>query len=170
LIASALGVWSLMLNRVLVQGFYARFDTKTPVKYGVYSMVSNMLFCLSIVIPLESYYPGYGYIGLALSTGLSAIVNTLCLIIGLYKNDIYRFSKTTVIFVVKTVLSAAVMCITLHYLCIFVFNVTSMLSWSQLNIIQSIIYLFILVFVGFISYIVVMLSTRALKLNKNLVD
>lgn len=170
LIASALGVWSLMLNRVLVQGFYARFDTRTPVKYGVYSMISNMFFCLSIVIPLEYYYPGYGYIGLALSTGLSAIVNTLCLIIGLYKKDIYRFSKATIFFVVKTVISSIVMCYTLHYLCIDVLNVASMQSWSQLNIIQSVIYLFSLVFVGSFSYVVVMLLTRALKFNKNLVD
>ena len=62
------------------------------------------------------------------------------------------------------------MCYTLHYLCIDVLNVASMQSWSQLNIIQSVIYLFSLVFVGSFSYVVVMLLTRALKFNKNLVD
>lgn len=49
LMAYGIGLLGFMLVKVLAPGFYARQDTKTPVRYGIYSMVANMamniLFC-----------------------------------------------------------------------------------------------------------------------------
>ena len=102
LFASATGLLSLMLVRVLAPGFYARQDTKTPVKYGIYSMISNIIFNLALIYPL-------GYLGLALSTALSGTVNLIFLISGLHRRGIYRFDRETLIFGFRLLLAASVM-------------------------------------------------------------
>ena len=38
------GLLSFMLIKILANGYYARQDTKTPVKIGIIAMVSNMGF------------------------------------------------------------------------------------------------------------------------------
>ncbi|WP_017431362.1 murein biosynthesis integral membrane protein MurJ [Vreelandella jeotgali] len=66
--AYAFGLPAFMLIKVLAPGFFARQDTKTPVKVGVVAMVANMLFNLVLIWPLA-------HAGLALATGLSACLN-----------------------------------------------------------------------------------------------
>ncbi len=96
LLASTSGLLSLMLARVLAPGFHARQDTRTPVRYGVHSMVANMGFNLILIYPL-------GYVGLALSTALSGTVNAISLFQGLYRRGIYRPGRSTLIFFLRLV-------------------------------------------------------------------
>lgn len=47
--AYATGLLNFMLIKVLAPGYYSRQDTKTPVRYGIIAMLTNivlMLFCL----------------------------------------------------------------------------------------------------------------------------
>ncbi|WP_183326716.1 murein biosynthesis integral membrane protein MurJ [Halomonas cerina] len=66
--AYALGLVAFMLIKVLAPGFFARQDTKTPVKVGILAMVANMVFNLILIWPLA-------HAGLALATALSAFLN-----------------------------------------------------------------------------------------------
>lgn len=66
--AYAVGLVAFMLIKVLAPGFFARQDTKTPVKVGIVAMVANMVFNLLLVWPLA-------HAGLALATALSAFLN-----------------------------------------------------------------------------------------------
>ncbi|GAA3906228.1 murein biosynthesis integral membrane protein MurJ [Halomonas cibimaris] len=66
--AYALGLPAFMLIKVLAPGFFARQDTKTPVKVGIVAMVANMAFNLVLIWPLA-------HAGLALATALSAFLN-----------------------------------------------------------------------------------------------
>lgn len=66
--AYALGLVAFMLIKVLAPGFFARQDTKTPVKVGIVAMVANMIFNLILIWPLA-------HAGLALATALSAYLN-----------------------------------------------------------------------------------------------
>lgn len=66
--AYALGLVAFMLIKVLAPGFFARQDTKTPVKVGIVAMVANMVFNLILIWPLA-------HAGLALATALSAYMN-----------------------------------------------------------------------------------------------
>lgn len=102
LLASTSGLLSLMLARVLAPAFYAQQDTKTPVRYGVQSMVSNMVFNAILTYPL-------GYVGLALSTALSGTVNAISLFQGLYRRHIYRPGWGTGMFTLRLVIAAVVM-------------------------------------------------------------
>lgn len=81
--AFAVGLVAFMLIKVLAPGYFARKDTRTPVKIGIIAMVSNMGFNLLLVFPLA-------HAGLALATSLSAWLNAGLLLIGLVRRDAYR--------------------------------------------------------------------------------
>lgn len=96
------GLLFFMLIKVLAPGFYSRQDTKTPVRYGIIAMVSNMVFNLALA-------PFLGYVGLALATALSASVNALLLYRGLHTQGVYRIGLPTIGFIARTMIASAVM-------------------------------------------------------------
>lgn len=83
LVAYSAGLVAFMLIKVLAPGFFARQDTRTPVRVGVVAMVANMGFNLALIVPLH-------HVGLALATTLSAMLNAGLLFYLLYRQGIYR--------------------------------------------------------------------------------
>jgi putative peptidoglycan lipid II flippase len=65
-----------MLVKVLAPGYFARQDTKTPVRFGIITLVANMVLNLSLVWHLQ-------HVGLALATSLAAFLNAGLLWAGL---------------------------------------------------------------------------------------
>jgi putative peptidoglycan lipid II flippase len=80
LAAFSLGVPAYVLIKVLTPGFYARQDTKTPVRLAVVSMLVNLAGNLLSVVVLNA-----GFVGIALSTALAAWVNVLLLYAALHR-------------------------------------------------------------------------------------
>lgn len=95
------GLLSFMLIKILANGYYARQDTKTPVKIGIIAMISNMGFNL-LAIP-------FSYVGLAIASAMSATLNAYLLYRGLTKADVYHFSKQSAVFFLKVLCAALVM-------------------------------------------------------------
>jgi putative peptidoglycan lipid II flippase len=83
LMAFAFGLVAFMLIKVLAPGFYARQDTRSPVKYGVIAMVANTVLVLILVWPLA-------HVGLALATSLAAFLNAGLLFVNLRRREIYQ--------------------------------------------------------------------------------
>ena len=81
--AYAVGLLAFMMIKVMAPGYYARQDTKTPVKIGIQAMVVNMVLNLILVFPLQ-------HAGLALATSLSAYYNLYMLYHGLRKAGVYQ--------------------------------------------------------------------------------
>jgi len=81
--AFSLGLVAFMLIKVLAPGFYARKDTRSPVKYGVIAMVANTAMVLVLIWPLA-------HAGLALATSLAAFLNAGLLFFNLKRREIYR--------------------------------------------------------------------------------
>ncbi|MCS0190265.1 murein biosynthesis integral membrane protein MurJ [Vibrio parahaemolyticus] len=102
LLAYASGLLNFMLIKVLAPGYYSRQDTKTPVKYGIIAMVTNMVFNA-----IFAYF--YGYVGLAIATALSAFVNMALLYRGLHIAGVYQITKRTVFFNIRLVIAGAAM-------------------------------------------------------------
>lgn len=103
------GLLSFMFIKVLAPGYYARQDTKTPVKIGIKAMVANMAFNLMLA-------PFFGYVGLAIATTLSATLNAWLLYNGLKQAQIYHLSTFTKIFIAKLMLAASVMALVVYQL------------------------------------------------------
>ena len=72
LIAYAFGLPAFVLVKVFVPGFFARGDTATPVKIGIFCVALNLTLNLLLMGPLQ-------HVGVALSTVLSAWTNAALL-------------------------------------------------------------------------------------------
>ncbi len=83
LIPYALGLLAFMLVKVLTPGFYARQDTRTPVRIGLISVAANMLLSLTLILPLA-------HAGLALAGSLASYVNAGLLYATLRREGVYR--------------------------------------------------------------------------------
>jgi putative peptidoglycan lipid II flippase len=83
LMAYGLGLLPFIFIKVLAPGYFARQDTKTPVKIGIIAMVTNMV--LNIILMIQ-----FAHVGLALATSLAAMLNAALLYIGLRKLGVYR--------------------------------------------------------------------------------
>jgi putative peptidoglycan lipid II flippase len=81
--AYSLGLVAFMAIKVLAPGFYARQDTRTPVRFAVVAMVANMVLNLLLMFPLA-------HAGLALATTLSATLNASLLLRELLRSGVYR--------------------------------------------------------------------------------
>ena len=81
LMAYAPGLLAIMLIKILAPGFYARQDTRTPVRIGIIAMVANMVFNIALVFPLA-------HAGLALATTLSSSLNAYLLYQGLRRDKV----------------------------------------------------------------------------------
>jgi len=81
--AFSIGLPSYVLVKVLTPGYYARHDTKTPVRYAVQSVGVNLAGNL-LLIPLLARY-GYGHVGPPLATALASTVNVWMLYLTLKK-------------------------------------------------------------------------------------
>jgi len=76
--AYALGLVAFMAIKILASAYFSRQDTRTPVRFGIIAMVSNMVLNLVLLIPLA-------HVGLALATSISAFINAGLLWRGLYR-------------------------------------------------------------------------------------
>lgn len=123
LMAYGSGLLSFMLIKVLAPGYYSRQDTKTPVRYGIIAMITNMGFNLLFAIP-------FGYVGLAIATSMSALLNATLLYRGLHLAGVYRISRPTIVFFVKAVVSTALMVVVLHY---FLPSQSQWLEWHLID-------------------------------------
>ncbi|MGN0895077.1 MAG: murein biosynthesis integral membrane protein MurJ [Succinivibrio sp.] len=147
LLASVSGLCAIMLVRVMVQGFAAIQDTKTPVKCSICAIASNIVFNLILVWPL-------GYVGLALSTALAAHVNISLLVFFLYKKRIYTISSQTALFVLKLAVSGAVMCILLRRF------IPSFDRWIAMTTLEAIVYLAVCITAGAAIFTLICLLLR----------
>jgi putative peptidoglycan lipid II flippase len=85
----ALGLFAFMLIKVLVPGYFARQDMKSPVRTGIIAIAANIIMKPLVVFPLF-YFFALGHVGLAITTALAAYVNAYLLYRGLRKQGIYQ--------------------------------------------------------------------------------
>lgn len=89
--ALALGVLAFMLIKVLAPAFFAKQDTKTPVRVGAYTVITNII--LSILLTLTFKYILHIeslHVALALSSSIAAMVNAGLLYYFLHKHGYYK--------------------------------------------------------------------------------
>ncbi|MDF1628994.1 MAG: murein biosynthesis integral membrane protein MurJ [Alcanivoracaceae bacterium] len=100
--AYSAGVVAFMLIKVLAPGYFARQDTRTPVRIGIIAMIANMVFNLLLVWHLR-------HVGLAMATALSAWLNAALLYRGLVSTGVYRPSPGWSLFFARLLGGAAAM-------------------------------------------------------------
>ena len=89
LVAYGLGLVGFILVKVLTPGYFARQDTRSPVRIAVYALGLNMALNVVLVVSLirvEFYAP---HAGLAMATTISALFNAALLYRGLRQREVY---------------------------------------------------------------------------------
>ncbi len=79
LVAVSIGLPGFMLARVLAPAFYARQDTRTPVRAAVITVIANLVLMAAIVGPLWYWQVEGAHAGIALATALAGTLNAILL-------------------------------------------------------------------------------------------
>ncbi len=146
LIAFAVGLPALMLVKVLAPGFYARQDTKTPMRIGIWAMLANISVSLLLFYPL-------GHIGLAIAITVGAFVNAGLLFIRLYRERVYQPQPGWGVFLSRVFVASAVMGIVLYI------GVGNFDSWLRAHTWDRVGRLSLWVAVGLLVYLLTALMT-----------
>jgi len=107
--AYSVGLLAFMLIKVLAPGFFAREDTRTPVKIGIVAMVANMAFNLALIVPLA-------HAGLALATSISAWLNGFLLWRGLRREGAWKSQPGWLKFFAQLLFANALLAATILWL------------------------------------------------------
>jgi putative peptidoglycan lipid II flippase len=102
LMAFSGGLLAFILVKVLAPGFYARQDTRTPMRIGVVAMLTNIVLSLALVWP-------FAHVGLAAAVSVAAFVNAGLLFHRLYRDRIYRPLPGWTLFLARVVIGTTAM-------------------------------------------------------------
>ena len=105
-IAYAVGLPAYVLVKALTPNFFARGDTRTPVKYSMVVFAANLIFSLLLMKP-------FGHVGIASATTVAAFVSLYQYVRGLKKRGFWTFGPELVKKIVKITVSSLIMGIVL---------------------------------------------------------
>ena len=147
LAAYGAGLLGHLLVKVLAPGYFARQDTRTPVRFGVVAMFANILLNLALIRHL-------GHVGLALATSLSAFLNAALLYRGLRKDEVLEIDRRDWLrYLVQVAISTAVMLALLWYI------VPPLDWWFDQSFGQRLLWMLSICGLGALTYGVVLLLT-----------
>jgi putative peptidoglycan lipid II flippase len=102
------GLVGLVAIKVLAPGFYASRDMRTPVRIAIMVLVITQLLNIALVPLLQ-------HAGLALSIGLGALINAVCLLIGLIRRGSYKPSPGWGVFSLQVLAATALLTVFLMW-------------------------------------------------------
>ncbi len=128
LIGYSVGLIGFIYVKVLSPGYYARQDTKTPMKIAINTMVMKIIVTMILVLSMIHFNYEAPHVGLALATALSALYQSWLLYRGLARDGIYTSYPGWGLFVMKVCVASALMGLLLY------FGVTETVKWSAWNV------------------------------------
>lgn len=96
------GVPAFVLLRILQPAFFARDDTKTPMKYSLISVAVNIALGVSL-------FPLIGLAGVAVATSTAAWITVLQMAWALWKRDVYRPTRQALSKMARITAASAIM-------------------------------------------------------------
>jgi len=146
LMAYSLGLPAFILIKILASGFYARQDTKTPVRIGIQAMLLNMVLNVIFVVSMLNYDFIAPHVGLALATTASAYFNAAMLALTLKKDSIFENFETFTLSILKILLACCAMSLIILWLS------PPLDSWAQWQWFERVYQLAWLILPGILSY------------------
>lgn len=100
--AYALGLPAYVLAKALVPGFFARKDTRTPLRISIISLSVNTILNLILMGPLQ-------HVGLALATAIAAWLNVVLLYAALNRRNYFKMDTRLKKNAARTLMATSVM-------------------------------------------------------------
>lgn len=121
-VANILKIYSLALpffiiSKILQTIFYAKKDTKTPMKNSIYCLIINTVISFSLVFII-------GANGIAIGTTISAIFTTFSLLHKLIKDKIFILSDELLIKLLKIIYSSIIMGVVVYSINKYLINIS----------------------------------------------
>lgn len=138
--AYGVGVFFLIMVKVLAPAFYARHDTKTPVKAGISAMVVNMFAALVL-----GHF--FAHVGLAAASTVAALVNMLLLLVFLYREGVH-FQRFSGVFLLQLLMANGAMASVLLWL------QGDVQLWLLLPVWQKVLQLTLIIVTGVLTFAV----------------
>jgi putative peptidoglycan lipid II flippase len=159
LMAYMLGLPALIAIKILAPGYYARQDTRTPVRIGIIAMVCNMFLNIAFVVPMVMLDYEAPHVGLALATSISGYINATLLYNGLRKKDIFQPQSGWTAWLFRTVIASTAMAAAIIWLS------PDASQWSQWQLIERLTNLLSIIISGAFVYFL-MLWLQGLRPNQ----
>ncbi len=150
LIAYGAGLPAFLLVKIFAPAFFARQNTRTPVRIGIIALISNMGYNLLFVLPmiwLDFIAP---HTGLAIASSLAAWQQALMLYKQLGKDDIYRLSKPVLQFFSQLIPALVVLSV-----CLWWFAAA---QWETLTAMERVARLLLIISGSAIAYAITLLG------------
>lgn len=159
LVMFAFGCPAYVLARVLQPGYFARQDTKTPMKYTFVSAGSNVVLCgLAFVLLRDE---GKLHVGCAAATSIAGWINCFLLARGLGKLDFIRLKGQFWWKTLKMLLASCLMGVGLWFAADYLYEgIHSDSRFYRTTILLAII------FVGAVLYFILAHFTKAMSLRE----
>ncbi len=154
-IAYSVGLPFYVIVKALTPNFFARGDTRTPVKYSIVVLITNLTFSLLLIKP-------FGHVGIASATTIAALVSLYQYCHGLKKRGYWKFSRQLSIKILKIIISSLVMGIML-VLSQYVAN-ACLGNWLDMPYLIKIPVFAILCFISLISFVIMAKLTGVLDI------
>lgn len=106
-VAYAVGLPAYVLVKALAPNFFARGDTKTPVKYSIVVLGANLIFSLLLMVP-------FGHVGIASATTIAAFVSLWQYCRGLKKRAYWSWPKDLAVKMLKIGVCSLIMGVVLE--------------------------------------------------------
>ncbi len=145
LMTYSVGLLGFVLIKVLASGFFARQDTRTPVKIAVIAMVVNMILNLAFIVP-------FAHAGLALATSIAALLNAALLYRGLRKQEVYTPQTGWRSLFIRISIASIAMIVILW------FGSGSLSTWINMTILDRALQLLMWIIVGMLAYILTLFA------------
>ena len=139
--------------KILAPAYFAREDTKTPVRIGIVALLVNLVVSIVSAWYLTSIEFAGPHVGLAGATSLAALLNAGLLYRGLRRDDVLRHSTGWSTLMLQVVLANSVMC------GILVWLHQPLQWWLDAGIFDRILWLAVSVVAGAIGYFLVLFAT-----------
>ena len=140
LVAFSIGLPFFMLMKVLTPAFFARKDTKTPMYIALLSLFLNASLNYILAFKL-----GYGHVGLAIGSSISAIISVLVMEYILMKQSIVKIENPLNRFNVSILLSSI-------FLIVFLLAFSAIIKFEVLTQLEKFFYLGLEVCISIIIY------------------
>ena len=150
--AFSIGLVGFSFVKILAPAYFAREDTRTPVRIGLIALAVNFVLSVSLAWYLTSINFASSHAGLALAISVAALLNAYLLYRGLRRDGVVRHSSGWRKLLVQVVIANAVMLGIIDWL-----N-HPVAWWLDVDIFTRIAWLTVCVAGGAIVYFLVLLS------------
>ncbi len=114
--AFAIGLIGFSLIKILAPAFFAREDTRTPVKFGLIALAANLVISVFLAWYLTRIGYAANHAGLALATSVAAMLNAWLLYRGLRRENVLLHGSGWPVFFARLLAANVVMAVCIVWL------------------------------------------------------